>query len=393
LPEKPGIRAEGIASDTLHSGQPPGEEAWPSDCPKREEDLKRDGRAADNTAGVVGHLTPGDTRRSVERPVSHAVRAVLLLVLFGTCGYMWIEGWDFTQSLYFTIITVTTVGYSDYGLSEHGLRFTTILIVSGIGVVTYSVGQLAPIVLNQRLVREWKMNRQIKKLTDHFIVCGLGRVGRAVCHSLDQQGISFVAVDPDEAAVDQAVAKGCVVITGDAAADETLIQAGVKNARGVTCVTGSDTDNIVITLSARQLNSDLFIISRAEDPTTIHKMYRAGASRVISPILAGGSGIANAMIKPHLAELLEEAHDADSGITLAEVPIGEASQFAGRTIRDCGSAHESVVFVALKLAEGGTRLRPAADKSLQGGDVLIVAGEVLAVGRLQQEARRLKEAA
>ncbi len=323
----------------------------------------------------------------------HAARAAALLILFGTCGYMWIEGWSFTQSLFFTVITLTTVGYGDYGLSENGLRFTTILIVGGFGVFAYSVGQLAPIIMNERLAREWKMNRHIKKLTDHFIVCGLGRVGRAVCQSLTQQGISFVAVDPDQAAVDQATAEGYMAITGDAATDEILIQAGVKGARCVACVTNSDTENIVITLSARELNGDLFIISRAEDAGAIRKMDRAGASRVISPILAGGSSIANAMIKPHLAELLEQSNDAESGISLAEVAITETSQLNGRTIRECGSGHKSVVFVAVKRREQPARLRPPADESLQGGDVLIVAGDVLAVGRLQQEARGLKTAA
>jgi voltage-gated potassium channel len=317
----------------------------------------------------------------------------LLLVLCGTCGYMWIEGWDFTQSLFFTVITLTTVGYGDYGLSEEGLRFTTILIVGGFGVFAYSAGQLAPIILNERLAQEWKMNRQIKKLTDHFIVCGLGRVGQAVCDSLNQHGISFVAVDPDQAAVNRAIARGCVAITGDAATDEVLIQASVKGARCVACVTDSDTDNIVITLTARELNSDVYIISRAENAAAIRKMDRAGASRVISPILAGGLSIANAMVKPHLAELLDRSNDADGGIALAEVTITEASQLNGRTIRDCGSVHGSVVFVAVKPAGGPARLRPAADESLQGGDVLIVAGDVLDVGRLQQEARQLRTAA
>jgi voltage-gated potassium channel len=316
--------------------------------------------------------------------VRHALTAALLLMSFGTLGYMWIEGWDLTQSVFFTVITLTTVGYGDYGLSEDGLLFTTVLIVGGFGVFTYSVGQVAPIILNERLAREWKMTRQIRKLTDHFIVCGLGRVGRAVCHNLDQQGISFVAVDPDQVAVDWAVSKGYIAINGDAAADETLLEAGVMGARCVACLTNSDTENIVITLSARQLNGGLYIISRAEEAGAVRKMDRAGASRVISPILAGGSSIANAMIKPHLAELLDQTNDADSDIALAEVVS---------TFRDCGKEHRAVVFVAIKQSEGAARCRPAVDKPLEGGDVLIVAGEVLDVGRLQDEARQVKTAA
>jgi voltage-gated potassium channel len=331
-----------------------------------------------------------DAQRS---PVRRAVNAAILLVLFGTCGFMWLEGWDFGKAFFFTIITVTTVGYGDYGLSEEGLRFATILIVCGFGVVTYAAGQLAPIILNERVAREWKMKRELRKLSGHFIVCGLGRVGRAVCANLAQEHLPFVAVDPDEAAVEEAARSGYLAVRGDATSDDVLVRLGVERARCIACVTDSDTDNIVITLSARHLSASVFIISRAEDEGTIRKISRAGASRVISPIRAGGSNIANAMVKPNLAELLDRSNDLESGIALAEVAVSDTSPLAGRSIRDCGSDHGSVVFVALVHPDEQARFRPDVDESLGAGDVLIVAGDALAVGRLQDDAKGRRLAA
>jgi voltage-gated potassium channel len=237
------------------------------------------------------------------------------------------------------------------------------------------------------------MKREIKKLSDHFIVCGFGRVGRAVCRSLAQQGVPFVAIDPRPKAIDDAVDLGYCACTGDASCDDVLVSVGIRHAKCVAPVTSSDTDNIVITLSARQLNPDVWIISRAEGEGTISKIDRVGASRVISPIRAGGASIANAMVKPHLAELLEMSDAHDSSIELAEVTICEQSPLAGCSIRDCGAAHAAVVFVAKKSSGESTRLRPPVDEQLAAGDVLIVAGDVVAVGRLQEEARTMRRAA
>ena len=328
-------------------------------------------------------------RTSAEAPVRSIRRSlgmVTLLLLIGTFGYMWIEGWDAWKAFFFTVITLSTVGYGDYGLSETGLRYTTVLIIGGFGVVTYSVSQLAPVLLNPQMIREWKMRREILKLKDHFIVCGLGRVGRSVCMCLARECVPFVAIDPDPELVETAREAGHLAIVGDGASDDDLCEAGIDRAKAVACVTSSDNENIVITLSARQLNPDVYIISRAEHHSTARKVERAGATRVLSPIRAGGESIANAMVKPHLAELLRQTQDVESGIELAEIAIAEGASLDGSTVRDCGIAHDTVVFVALKPSDGPMRFRPQSEDALGAGDVLIVAGDVMAVGRLQSDA-------
>lgn len=319
--------------------------------------------------------------------------AIGLVMLVGMCGYMWIEGWGFWHALYFTVITMTTVGFGDYGLSEMGQRFTTFLLIGGLGVVTYSIGQIFPVVFNNRIVREWKMQQHIHKLSDHFIVCGLGRVGRAVCASLADARVPFVAVDPNHEMVEHANDLGYLATVGDAASDETLLYAGIERAKGIACLTGCDTENIVITLSARQLSPDILIVSRAELQSAAQKMRRAGASRVILPIRAGGASIANILVKPHLSELFEQAQTREGGIELAELSIPDRSQLVGRVIRECGSAYPSVSFVAIKHPQVAAQFRPGADETLEAGDVLIVAGNAMEVRKLRAEAKSLGTAA
>lgn len=322
-----------------------------------------------------------------------AANALGLVMVLGTAGYMWIEGWGFWKALFFTVITLTTVGYGDYGLSDDGLRFTTFLLIGGLGVVTYSAGQLVPILFDQRLALEWKMKKQIRKLSNHFIVCGLGRVGRSVCASLAEAEAPFVVVERCSEAVEWAIERGYLVTTGDATEDQILGGAGIQWAKGLACVTDSDTENIVITLGARQLNPDLFIISRAEQDGAIQKMKRAGASRVISPIRAGGVTIAHTMTQPCLAELLDPDRRADMSVEIAEIAVEPGSGLDGLTVSACADTHASLVLVAVTHADGRMRFRPSDDEPLKGGDIIIVAGDVLDVGRLQDEAKTTAVAA
>ncbi|MDY7108433.1 MAG: potassium channel protein [Planctomycetota bacterium] len=324
-----------------------------------------------------------------ETPRLRLVRAGALLavvVITGTAGIMLVEGWDPVQSLFFTLITLTTVGYGDYGLSEAGKLFAVGLMVVGLGVVTYSAGQLLPSLFNRQLVWERTMNNRILKLKGHFIVCGLGRIGRSVCQHLARDGVPFIGIDPDPDSVAILVDAGHLALVGDATDDDVLAEAGIERAKAIACVTGSDSENIVITLSARERNRDLLIVSRAEQEDTIRKMQRAGATRVISPVRSGGVSIVNAILKPNLADFLDRTHDRGEDFELAEITIEEGSTLDGLTIRDKGTAHEKVLVIGLKRAEGPTRLRPSLDERLRGGDVLIIAGDVMSINAVQREA-------
>jgi len=314
------------------------------------------------------------------------VLALIGVVLAGAAGIMFIEGWDFDQALFFTLITLTTVGYADYGISEAGKLFSIAMMIGGLCVVTYSAGQVLPLLFNRQLVWERKMNHRMLKLQDHFIVCGLGRIGQSVCRHLARSGVPFVGIDPDPESVATLVEADHPALLGDAADDDVLRDAGVERAKAIACVAGSDSANIVITLSAKAMNPALLIVSRAEQVDAIRKMERAGATRVISPIRSGGVSIVNAILKPNLAEFLDLTQDRTIDFELAEITVQAGSALDGSTIRRMGASHENLLVIALKQPHTSTKLRPDPNEAICAEDILIVAGDAITTDALQREA-------
>jgi len=318
---------------------------------------------------------------------------LVLVVMAGTCGFVWIEGWSPWRAFYFTLITITTVGYGDDGLSPAGERFTVLVMISGIGLVTFSLGQLTPLLLDAERLRERLMYKQIMRLSDHYIICGLGRIGQAVCRRLALEDVEFVAIDADRESVQWAVGEGFLALQGDATEDEVLEEANIHNARAIICLTSSDADNIVITLSARGLCPNLFIISRAEQDDAIVKIQRAGASRVISPTRTGVTSITNAILNPHLSRFLEQTSETPDGIELAELVVDEQSAVEGSTVQEYGRAHPNIVFVAMKSSDSDACIRPEGGQRFHAGDVLIVAGDGPSIARLRSDVSAPRAAA
>ncbi|MCZ6837423.1 MAG: potassium channel protein [Planctomycetota bacterium] len=315
------------------------------------------------------------------------------MLAIGTFGYMSIEGWGFPKALYFTIITITTVGYGDYGLTDWGMYFSAALLVGGLGVFTYSFSQLAPIIFNVHAAQERRMKQKIRKLSNHFIICGLGRVGQACCRSLAMKDVPFVCIDPNQDRINEAIERGHLALCGDATDDDTLAEAGVQVAQGVACLTCSDTENIVVTLSVRELNPDLLIISRADDLMTFPKLKRAGATRVISPIHAGGENIASSLVDHKIADILIRNNLSESGIEFVELTVQPDTSLIGMTIRECEDRHDHVVFVAIYHPNTGPRIHPEGDEVLGAGDVLIAAGNLESIHGLQEHANGMRTAA
>jgi voltage-gated potassium channel len=323
------------------------------------------------------------------RPRFTLVRAAAALggvVGAGTVGIMLVEGWNLPQALFFTVTTLTTVGYGDYGLSEAGKYVALAMMVGGLSVVTYSAGKLLPSLFNPGFVWERKMNHRIVRLKDHFIVCGLGRIGQSVCQHLAREGVPFIGIDPNVDAVTTLIEADHLAIVGDATDDEVLEEVGVRRAKAIACITGSDSENIAITLGAREMNPALFIVSRTEQEDAIRKMQRAGATRVISPVRSGGFSIVNAILKPNLAEFIDLSHDRAESFELAEITIQPGSALDGSTIRSQGTTHRGLLVVALKRPETAMRLRPDPDEPIRSDDLLIVAGDQLSIDALRRQA-------
>ncbi|MEO1534017.1 MAG: potassium channel protein [Planctomycetota bacterium] len=325
--------------------------------------------------------------KPIDPAIARAVAILLIVVLTGTAGYVWIEGWSPLHALFFTIITITTVGYSEYGLSMEGELFTIFVMVGGIGTVSYAAGTLVRRAIAQSLNPERRMLQRIKSMRDHYIVCGFGRMGRRVARQLVASDVQFVVIDTDSKLVAQARELGMIALEGDATEDGTLEAAGMDRAASLAAITSSDAVNAMICLTAHAIAPDLRIIARAEDEDSIRKMTRAGASRVLSPSSHGADGIAQTLLRPDAAKILFGDGAVDSALTFGEVTIDTHSPLAGRTLRDIGAASPSVVFVAATHASGEVEMRPSADRPLDTGDVLIVAGTNAKIRELKQSLR------
>jgi len=308
----------------------------------------------------------------------------MLVVMFGRAfSTMSIEQWSFEKALYFTLITITTVGYSDEGLSPSGKAFTLILLGLGIATATYAFTQLIQAAIGYQLDWRRRMQKEIDRLRDHFIVCGIGRVGRAVCDRLEEARLPFVVIEKDSEPFERARRSGCLVVQGMASDDEALIQAGIERARGIVCAVDSDSENIATTLSAKELNPGILIISRANRESSIRKIRRAGAMHVVAPSLKGGEDIASLLTRPNLAQFLRQG----SGYELDEVTIDSRSPLVGQTLSDYGAREPRIVFVAIKRVNGDTQIRPFGHEAFHTDDIVIVVGEADAVSRMAADAK------
>jgi voltage-gated potassium channel len=315
-----------------------------------------------------------------------AVFALGLVLSLGTTGFVLIEGWDVWRSLYFTVITITTVGFGDEGIGEMGKRFTTVLLLGGIATATYAFGQIVQIAVSSQNRWRSRMDQTIKRLNDHFIVCGLGTVGRTVCHRLQEEGAPFVVVEADAERVERGCALGYLVLQGSATEDDVLHSAGIDRARGIVCAVNSDSDNIVITLSARTLNPTIQIVSRVDADDAEHKVERAGASHVVSPGIKGGMEIADVLVRPRLAAFLRQSSTDKTGFRLGEIEIRSGSPLVGRTLREYGESEPGILFVAITSEDGTTRSRPPISEPIRADDTMIVAGDADSLCRMRDAA-------
>lgn len=307
--------------------------------------------------------------------IQRSMALCALVVLLGTAGYTWIENWTPWESLFFTLVTLTTVGYGDYGLSSAGERFTAIVMIGGIGTVSYAASQFISHAATCAIKPERRMLSKAAQLSDHHIVCGLGRTGQRIIDRIHAEGIPLVTIDSDEDLVASARDHGHIALRGDATHDELLVAAGIERAKTIAAVTSCDSANAMICLSARALAPDAIIIARAEDESSVQKLLRAGATSVINPTRYAGDSIAESMLRPDVADMLYGVNDHACGsLKFAELVITQDSPEKGQTIGDLGNANPNLAVVASRSPEGQITMRPDADTPIDAGQILIVAG-------------------
>ncbi len=311
--------------------------------------------------------------------LSVAIALPAAMIALGTAGYMLIENWTALDAVYMTVITLTTLGIREvHPLSTAGIIFTIVLSLGGVYTIFFAATAVIHSIVYGDLADYFgsrQMEKSLRGLSNHYIICGFGRMGRLVCQQLSAAGISFVAIDRSSERLDAVELPGGLLMHGDATSDELLQRAGVSRARGLIAVLGSDADNLYITMSARLLNEKMLIVARAEDERSEQKLLRAGALRVISPYLIGGSRVVQAVLRPHVLDFLELATRREHlELNIEEVHIAAGSQLANKTIETCEIDPRGLITVAIKHVDGRMEFNPPGSTSLRPSEVLIVLG-------------------
>lgn len=307
---------------------------------------------------------------------------LLVIVLFGIIGYQAIEGWSFFDALYMTVISLTTVGFSEtHPLSDGGKMFTMLLIVTGVGSFAYIVRNISLQFLQPffgTAIRERKMEKMLKKMKDHYIICGYGRIGRDVTQSLVNQGIPIVVIDRANSEELEARNGAFQVVFGDASHEETLIKAGIKSAKGLVSAVTSEAENVFITMTARDLNPGLLIISRFEDNATRKKLLRAGANKVVNPYQIGSEKISHIILKPTISKILDFAHQRGQfALNIDELEVKENNPLVGQTVRQCRIRDEhNIIIIAIEKLDGQIITNPGPDYAFEIDDRVVMIANV-----------------
>jgi voltage-gated potassium channel len=303
-----------------------------------------------------------------------------LVFAFGTLGYIEFEGWSALDAFYMTVITLATIGYGEvHPLTPAGRVFTIVLIFVGLGIFTVMVGSVSQAVLDRQFYklfdRSRKMRERIEKVTNHTIFCGFSRLSRIAAAELRRAGEEIVFIESDEVRGREAEQSGFLVIYGDATLDESLTSAGVGRAQRLVTVLPRDSDNVYVTLTARELNPSLYIVSRAEDEVGEKRLKRAGVDRIVSTSRLAARKLADGLMRPYITDFFEIAGTGVAGWKIEEIKVPISSTICGKTLRDLALRQTANISIAAIISPTGDfQLNPQGDTVLMAESTLIAVG-------------------
>lgn len=302
------------------------------------------------------------------------------LLIFGAVGYIVIEEWSFMDALYMTVITLATVGYGEvHEISPEGRLFTVVLIFLGVGFFLYVVGNVIQFLVEGRIrhvLGRRILDKQISKLKNHFIVCGYGRMGRALCGFLIQRYLDVVVIEQNLDRISVMDNDGILYIMGSATDEAILSKAGIERARGIISVLGSDADNVFLILIAKRLNPKIFMVARANQNETEETLYSAGADKVVSPYALGARRMAHAILRPTVIHFLELAFaDENTDIHVEEMTVSDSSKLVNVPIQESGLRQNfDLIIISIRKVDGTMCFNPKASHQLEAGDTVIAVG-------------------
>lgn len=320
-----------------------------------------------------------------------SIMLAILLIMGGTLGYMLIEGWNLLDALYMTVITLATVGYGEvHRISDPGHIFTIVLIIIGVGFFLYVAGAVIQFMVEGRvriLLGRRRLDRKISRLKNHYIVCGYGRIGKVICHRLLHENFDVVVIDKNPDLSETLDGLGFIYICGDATDETVLIKAGLQDAKALIAALGTDTDNVFLVLTGRQLAKDLEIIARAGTEAAKAKLKAAGANTVVAPYETGAASMAQRIIRPTVTSFLDLAFAGrHKDIQMEEIPVSDASTLNGIILKDSGIRQNfDLIIIAIKKEDDRMIFNPSFETKLHVGDTVIAVGDPANLYRLAAE--------
>jgi voltage-gated potassium channel len=296
-------------------------------------------------------------------------------------GYYFFENMPLFDAFYMTIITISTVGFSEIRPLTHlGRMITVIIIVLGISAGTYTIGIIVRWFVEGELSKIFgrrKLQKQISELKNHFIICGFGRIGRIICSELHDDNIDFVIIEQNVSAIEEIEKGKYLFLEMDATSEEALMAAGIMNARGLVPAVNSDANNVFITLTAKGLRPDIFVLARASEEKNQEKLMKAGATRVVSPYLIGAKRMAQMLKRPTVVDFIDIATmGSHLGLIMEEAKVRANSHLIDKTLIDSHLRQDfGVIIVAIKKMSGDMIFNPMPSEKLEAGDIIVVIGK------------------
>jgi voltage-gated potassium channel len=313
-----------------------------------------------------------------------------LIIIIGTAGYMLIEDWGILDALYMTIITISTVGYREvHDVGEMGRIFSIFLIFSGVGFTLYVAAAVVQFMVEGRIriiMGRRRLDQKLNRLKNHYIVCGYGRIGRVLTRDLKRTPMDLVVIDKDPELIPVMENDDVLYVTGEASDETNLIRAGIHRARGLIAVLATDTENVFLVLTARQLAPELLIVARASKEEAKGKLKAAGADTVESPYEMGALSMAHRIVRPTVTSFLDLAFaHTRKDIQMEEIPVDASSSMVDVMLKDSGIRQNyNLIIIAIKKPDGSMMFNPSFEAVIQSEDTVIAVGEVDNLQKLER---------